>query len=229
MNGLRILSIDWDYFFPDSFPYDWGHKEVVFFLEAIWPVRLNNHNIITGEEAFKAYKPSIPKDFWKRTVKGAALLYVAESHASITALPFNHAIVTNLDAHHDCGYGHSTSLECGNWAHQAGSRIKEFHQVYPSWRKIGSEGPSQRQPDSIITGLPEQADYDLVFVCRSGCWTPPWYDTRFQAFLKQSGMETHFMDQYAGKNRSPNMKAAKVLKVQMDEQFRQLQTGRKVA
>jgi len=226
MRGLKILSIDWDYFFPDSFPYDWGHREVVFFLEGIWPIRLTNHNTITGEEAFSEYTPTIPRNFWKRVVKGEPLIYVAESHASILAIPFQSAIVTNLDAHHDCGYGHSTSLECGNWAHIAGSRIKEFHQVYPSWRKIGSEGPPQRKPDSIINGLPELDYYDLVFVCRSGCWTPPWYDNKFQAFLRQSGNEPQFMDQFAGKNRSPSMAKAKVLKLQMDEQFKLLRHGK---
>jgi hypothetical protein len=24
---MKILSIDWDWFYPDSMPYDWGHNE----------------------------------------------------------------------------------------------------------------------------------------------------------------------------------------------------------
>ena len=228
MKGLKILSIDWDYFYPDSFPYDWGHKENGFFLEAIWPIRLNNHNIITGKEAFSEYKPTIPKDFWRQVVKDTSTpLYVAESHASILALPFREALITNLDAHHDCGYNSNPKVECGNWAVDK-DRIKEYHLCYPTWRKDEGEGTPQREPDSIIIGLPELADYDLVFVCRSGCWTPPWYDTKFKSFLAQSGSKPHFMDQLAGRNRSPNMKAAKVLKIQMDEQFKSL-LERKVA
>jgi hypothetical protein len=226
---MKILSIDWDYFFTDSFPYDWGHKENGFFLEAIWPMRLNNHNQATGVPAFEEYKPTIPKDFWKRVVKGSSLMFVAESHASILALPFRKAIITNLDAHHDCGYNDNPELECGNWAKDK-DRIKEYHLCYPAWRLDNGEGYTSqgREPDSVRFDLPALADYDLVFVCRSGCWTPPWYDMKFRSFLKQSGFQTDFLDQYAGRNRSPNMNQAKVLKVQMDEQFKSL-LNRKVA
>jgi hypothetical protein len=228
---MKILSIDWDYYFPDSFAYDWGHQEKVFFLEAIWQIRTTNHNLITGKEAMDEFVPTIPKDFWKRVLKEGTTppIFVAESHASISALPFTGASVTNLDAHHDCGYGRNPSLECGNWASHLGSRIKEYHLCYPEWRKIGAEGKSERQPDSIINGLPEPENYDIIFVCRSGCWTPPWYDTKFRSFLKQSGQYITYIDQYAGKNRALNMKTARAVKAQLDAQFQSLNPNRKVA
>ena len=83
---MKILSIDWDYFFPDSSPYDWGHNESMFYLEAIWPMRLASVNMWTGQEAFSEYVPTIPRNFWKRVVKNKPEIYYAESHASIAGM-----------------------------------------------------------------------------------------------------------------------------------------------
>lgn len=140
---MKILSIDWDYFFPDSMPYDWGHSESMFHLEAIWPLRLSSVNILTGQEAFSEYAPTIPRNFWKRVVKNNPAIYLAESHATIAGMPMGNAIITNLDAHHDCGYKPNPDLDCGNWADYLGKKIKEYHLCYPEWRKDDTEGPKR--------------------------------------------------------------------------------------
>ncbi len=36
---MNILSIDWDYFFPDTSEYDWGHNENSIMLDFIWSTR----------------------------------------------------------------------------------------------------------------------------------------------------------------------------------------------
>lgn len=218
----KILSVDWDYFFTDDAPYDWGHRETMFFLEMIWPVRLTNVNMLTGKEAFIEYVPTIPKDFWK-IVKNKPSIFVAESHASIAQMIGKNSIVTNLDAHHNCGYGNIKTLECGNWAYMAGKKIKEYHLCYPTWREEGQEHKPSRKPTSTIKGLPEPADYDVIFVCRSGCWTPPWWDLKFREWLDQSGLDVTLVDDYVKKNRSPNLEEAKVIKTNLDAQFREMQ------
>jgi hypothetical protein len=213
---MKVLSIDWDWFFPDSAYYDWGHQENKFFLEMIWHSRTSSRNFHTGAYALDEFVPSIPKAFWKLVTKNSTPIYVAESHASISALPLKDAIVTNLDAHHDCGYYVNPQLECGNWADHLHKQIKEYHLYYPKWRNEDDEVKPKRKPDSITMGLPAPDDYDYIFVCRSGCWTPPWYDSRFKSWLKQSGMPVIFIDQYAGKNRGITKAKAIQLKNQME-------------
>lgn len=214
MDRTRILSIDWDYFFPNSAFYDWGHDEKVFFLELIWQLRLNHHNYSNGNEAFTEYTPTIPKNFWKKVIKGTPIaIIIAESHTAITSYPdFDNVSVTNLDAHHDCGYGSTTELNCGNWATNKG--IKKYHLYYPLWRKNCRESEPVRTPDSVHYGLPQPAEYDYVFVCRSGCWTPPWYDNKFRSWIKRSGLTIIYIDGYANRNRSLTMKKALELKKQ---------------
>lgn len=217
----KILSIDWDYFFGNSFAYDWAHKESMFFLEAIWSLRLTNHNLITGEEAFSTYKPKVPKDFWGRILKGEPIVFLAESHASITSLPFKKAMITSLDAHHDCGYGQVRELDCGNWLAFLKDRVKKYHLVYPSWRKVDAEGQPNRKPDTISWELPAPAEYDFIFVCRSGCWTPPWYDHVFRKWIKESGLSVTPIDSLVIRDRSPNMREAKTDR----EQFKAVLLG----
>ena len=219
---MKILSIDWDYFFPDSAWYDWGHAETVMYLNMAWQWRVNNRHIKTGKSALTEYVPTIPKDFWN-IVTNDPMLFVAESHAAIATLPMNNSIVTNLDAHHDCGYGANDDLECGNWAWWMKEHIKEYHLCYPAWRGDGEEAAYRRKPTTIIRELPAPADYDLVFVCRSGCWTPPWYDRQFRGWLKRSGMKPRYMDEHVTTVRQPaTLKQAKLMKEQLDNRNKYL-------
>lgn len=189
--NTKILSIDWDYFYPDSTNYDWGaNEERDIYLNFLWNLRVGNVNLITQVPAMKEYIPRVPKDFW-RIVSNNPSLFVTESHADINEIIKMNSIVTNLDAHHDFGYDVKEKLDCGNWAKIAtdDSRIKEYHLVYPAWRKENSECDNFKDIigiTSISYELPVKQDYDIIFICRSGCWTPPWHDDKFFKFAQSS-------------------------------------------
>jgi len=195
MKTKMILSIDWDYFYPDSSLYDWGaNEENSTFFEIIWQFRTTDMNLLTRKSMLDEYHPTIPTNFWS-IIKNKPNLYVADSHSDIW--PFlNDSIVYNLDAHHDCGYSPTKNINCGNWAHHGLSQNKicQLHLFYPTWRKNSSELSPLSSPTSINYQLPKSLDYDTVFICRSSCWTPPWYDYTFQQFITSSGLNHHTPD-----------------------------------
>jgi hypothetical protein len=257
---MNILSVDWDYFFPPSDPYDWGHRETVLFLEMIWKYRVGCHNLFTKKLALDEYCPTIPDNFWKQVISNKPHIFIAESHASLHHIMNTvfkrkkiHSI-TNFDAHHDCGYGQMKTLECGNWGAFALRKGIEVHIRYPEWRKkeensesmgsdcLGALGgnlenlnkPKNKQaeantqrltypPTSISYGLPERpSDYSAIFVCRSGCWTPPWFDNKFWEFIKSSSLPSTNMDEYITKDRGIDIKEARRLSNEMLKQYAQL-------
>ena len=57
---------------------------------------------------------------------------------------------------------------------------------YPTWRRDYHEFKPLKQPTSINYNLPTTQDYDIIFICRSSCWTPPWFDNEFQEFIQSS-------------------------------------------
>lgn len=194
---MRLLSIDWDYFFPNALWYDWGHREAPFFMEAIWYTRCGQTNLKTGEKALDAYIPTVPENFWS-LVTNRPQVIVADSHFRVWDLLAPGTEVTSLDAHHDCGYGNfkkmyqAHTIDCGNWGAwgQMTGKISKLRIYYPEWRRTDKEDKAHEMVRPIIHyGVPKPADYDLIFVCRSGAWTPPWRDPEFKAWLEQSGLE----------------------------------------
>lgn len=218
---MKLLSIDWDFFFPDSMPYDWGHNETFFFLTDAWGMfRTDSHNQVTGEPALDAYAPTIPRQFWSRVLDKnmPSALFTAESHATIMSVikglrslsPKLVTSITHLDAHHDHGYENkSPSLDCGNWAAKAQAMGIEVNLYYPEWRKALAEAKPDVKPTSIHYGLPDPDKYLNVFVCRSGCWTPPWYDDCFKRFIASSGLNAQAQDEYVNMNRGLTLKQAR--------------------
>jgi hypothetical protein len=202
MGPTRILSIDWDYFFPNGEPYDMGHSEnhSETLAQVLWANRTSFKNILTGEDLLDAYVPTIPRGFWKKVLKSKVPVYVAESHFRMWDLIENEmfAQVTSLDAHHDCGYKKmdpdKLCVDCSNWAAigKQLARIGRMDLVYPAWREKAPEGNLKGRtynPTSIRYTLPDVAEYDKIFICRSGAWTPPWHDAAFEKFVADSGCE----------------------------------------
>ena len=196
---LKILSIDWDYFFPNDEDYDWGHREAPFFIDTIWNFR-TNAKAPDGKLMLDVHVPTIPKNFWKKVLRNTPILTIAESHCSIWPMLDNMRMfgpieVTNLDAHHDCGYKEyprripkTVAIGCGDWGYWGlkTKRISSLRQFYPAWRGERPEGRAAAGNRGGRFGLPEPTSYNAVFLCRSGAWTPPWYDDRLQQFIEDS-------------------------------------------
>jgi hypothetical protein len=204
---MRLLSVDFDYFFPmphgkaegetvqEMFLYDWGHREAPFFAEMIWSIR---------KDAFDGRGVPLPmtsgweERFWPRfTFAPKAKFYLADSHLDIIREPVIRDIteIWNFDAHHDCGYNGEEDnyifrggpYDCGNWgvyAHFA--RNIRLYQRYPYWHR---SYVTRDKPPIWITHVGKEfpaADlvFDRVFLCRSSAWVPPWVDDRFEKFRR---------------------------------------------
>jgi len=227
----RILSVDWDYFFPDSHTYDVGMSEShgPLVQEILWSHRASCHSLTTKAALLDEYVPTIPKDFWGRVVSGRPeRFFVADSHLKLWGVlePLMFAQVTSLDAHHDCGYNKQTvaAVNCGSWGYwgRKTAVVGRLDLWYPKWRRGTKEPLSGRsrfyRPTTMSYGLPPAAEYDIVFVCRSGAWTPPWYDDLFLRFVNQG-------DQKCLEDVSPRsitLDRAKELKVHWESQLQSL-------
>jgi hypothetical protein len=205
---MRILSVDWDFFFPElSFDpqfwmlYDWGHRDGgSLFLDQLWYNRaagflLNDLPLptTTGEE----------KNFWNRfQFKEDAKLFFADSHSHIYAPAIHEMLsasgfssIENFDAHHDAGYKgkdskaallESGQVTCENWAlayYLEGIRVRTFYPTWKKWAFKGEGKPGYRIPRMFDSEVIRLKPFDHIFVCRSGGWTPSWLDGDFEKFL----------------------------------------------
>jgi len=190
-----VLSVDWDYFFPDTAVYDWGHAETnPLFFDMVWQTRPGAHDVLKPNNpvAIDAMWPSGHQPFWNGIVaRGAKKLLLAESHSSI--LDFvgerKNLIIHNVDAHHDLGYGKGDDgtrmPDCGNWGATLIQRgqVAEYHQHWPTWRKDAPETKPAFSQATFDFDPPTGLKPDLVFVCRSSCWCPPWADHDWMGFI----------------------------------------------
>lgn len=200
---MKLLSIDWDFFFPvpRSDPqglFDWGHQENPFFRTTIWPVRASSFLAadlplppLSGEQTA----------CWDRfRIAEGAPLYVADSHALIAADAIVAGVdeVWSFDAHHDLGYERDDlprlfatgTIRCDTWGLAYGLYGIGVHVRFPTWARwrddVASLLPLSRQvldagsgSIAVETNDERLPIFDKVFLCRSGCWVPPWHDEAF--------------------------------------------------
>ena len=213
---MNILSVDFDYWFPEKIEYDWGHQESPFFIESIWSFRaaqmlVDGNDPRTSPKYLDKPYPFDFRNFLKEkgwTFKKRFQVFLAESHASAY-----HALselsgdltIYHIDAHHDFGYNRNLAdVDCGNWLYHLAKdcSVRDINLVYPLWREnqyMNSDGdagnpemPHQETLDTMkhLTGkmphityglnsLPNDVKVDVVFICRSGAWVPPWLDEDF--------------------------------------------------
>lgn len=95
--------------------------------------------------------------------------------------------IINVDFHHDM-YEHGEDLDCGNW-------LLKLSQEIPCkciWvRREDSDDEIYHLSETNISlestidlHRIEEFNYDLVFICRSGMWSPPHLDKKFIAVFK---------------------------------------------
>lgn len=210
---MRLLSIDWDAFFPtgektDQWAlWDWGHSEKWGgdLLGVIWQSRaigFTHYDLplpgTSGEET----------TFWSRfTFSEDAELFLADSHKAAIAPVVAEGIteVWSWDAHHDAGYDQAALLtvmndqrvSCQDWmlgyTLTNGLKGKDLHVRYPQWRAYALEDepepPLKGIDRAVDDGAPVDLVFDRVFIARSGAWTPPWVDEQFQTFVDNAPLE----------------------------------------
>lgn len=205
----NALIVDWDYFFPIDPNWDWAHGESPFLINGVWPIR--GTDFIMKDEPLPEVLPEWD-GFWERFRYSLdAPFYVADSNASAYAalhMTFGQELprvgVWLFDQHHDTGYrgpqsvGHvyeNGGVTCEDWMVPVGlsqrPRGSKLHVVYPDHRQHAFEDePEPALPvdrrfwsDLDEGDLPER--FDMVFLCRSGAWVPPWEDKKFYRFVRQ--------------------------------------------
>jgi hypothetical protein len=210
---MRLLSIDWDFFFPTKeddpieWPmWDWGHSEQWHqdFQSILW---LQRYAVFATRGFPIPDLSGAEHSFWKNIkLSPRAEIFVAESHMYGIHGKVKKCIneVWNFDAHHDCGY-HATTLKhavdnmqftCENWlAYYHMKRCKIF-QVYPKWRNSAKE---KILPQKLGINMPTYSDnmslpiFNRVIIARSGSWVPPWLDDKFEAFLNTAPRDVVYL------------------------------------
>lgn len=207
---MRLLSVDWDYFFPrpdeihvgdpgDQWQlYDWGHRETEFHRGLVWGSRatgflLNNLPLpgLSGEQ----------DNFWQRfRFSPRATCFVADSHSQMGNNRVCRYVteIHSYDAHHDCGYAPAGRLElaskeppkywtCDNWGQIHTLCGTPVHIHYPRWKLDALEiersaivEPASRQIDDV---QPMSEPFDRLLIVRSGAWVPPWLDANWERFI----------------------------------------------
>ncbi|MGP2440941.1 hypothetical protein [Streptomyces sp. JW3] len=209
----NLLVIDWDFFFPTPAAggprsvhdhlLTWPVVEDEFHTEPIWEARYRDFHK-AGIELPRVQGWS---GFWNRFVfsAGAHMLY-GDSNvwagllwpSDIGSLDGSWDSVHLFDAHHDAGYRNNHAsfeawktsgdgIRCETWMlahHWAGA---ELYVHFPAWRQSldrPREEPLVPVTMTIDDGAVQKTIFDLVYVCRSGAWVPPWCDDSFTSFLR---------------------------------------------
>ena len=214
------LSIDWDFFVKYDDMLDLGFNETFFHIYELWAVREGMHDYkklmplgINPQEYLK-------KLLKKFDIKKAKMV-VAESHCEIYEQLYIDGDcynVINLDAHHDIMYHRNPSMQnldisviCSNWvSHLINAGIlNHYTHVFPLWKQFKDCLWTQQlkkfmnNEDYGITWDYIQSNHflryqnkykvDVLFICRSGGWTPPCWDKEFVKFVKAFPKRPHII------------------------------------
>lgn len=230
-NDMDILSLDWDYFFPNMAEYDWSMTENKWiFYEMIWHIRWSNKGVKNRLPASSHVLPDsiCMHYFWSKTLINTdnPKIVITDSHADIVHFLDIGCTIWNYDQHHDCGYRKTAwtdKTDCSNWG--LDENVTNFNQIYPEWRLNHPENDIMRKAVTYYGHPPKMPKFDLIFVCRSSCWCPSWCDPEWALFLSQ--LEKIRPEQYKNaikldyvlKQRPFNMDAAKQFGGQYDKSF----------
>lgn len=201
-----LLSVDWDYFIRTK-EENWGsylenNKNII----NLWYKRYLQFKS-RGKDIQKAFQlPLEVGAFWEKIKKHFELVkdikvYVSDSHALSFDIVKNNDISTVylFDAHADLGYGGISNLNfevnCANWL---GKLLKSriIKQAYILYSPFSKEKPECFKKINkmynvrylSLNELAKEIKVSAIHICRSGAWTPPWYDAKFAQFVKGLGL-----------------------------------------
>lgn len=201
-----LLSIDWDYFIYST-KFNWGsYLENKKSLIDLWYIRYIQAKA-RGEDIQKEFHISSELDtFWNKIKKcfkftKSTKVYVSDSHSMSYQIANENSCkaVYLFDSHSDLGYGGLSSLNfdvnCSNWLGKLlkDKHIKEANIIYSPYT---AEKPEHFKVMNRIYNIRYCNFNDLdkyiaasaIHICRSGTWTPPWFDNKFTKFITALGL-----------------------------------------
>lgn len=202
-----LLSVDWDYFIHTG-KENWGsYLENKRSLIDLWYKRYIQERAM-GKDIEKSYKLSPELDtFWKKIRRHFIFskdvkAYVSDSHTWSYDIAKENGckIVCLFDAHADLGYGGLSSLNfevnCSNWL---GKLLKD-NRIYEA--NIFYSPYTQEKPEYFrqinctynirycnLNAFNKRYVVSAIHICRSGAWTPPWLDEKFNQFVDAMGIK----------------------------------------
>lgn len=193
--NLKVLSIDWDYFIDASmlersmmFP-DGGNESLSDAIaDFVWATRYSGQPLLESVtldiNAFSNVKKRM-----KKWLTPSTKVMAADSHRHIYEfvvknLKHNQKVdLYNIDFHHDA-YGASEEVNCGNWLNHMSDVI---HNPVLWVCRVDSDMEQRDHSIEIVkTEMDDVPDepFDLIFVCRSSCWSPPHLDKHFMSLMR---------------------------------------------
>ena len=194
----NFLSVDWDYFIKvyneKSNSYRETQQDILarWYNEWILGVEsgepLEQHYELT--DFYTKFKNEyLPKIKYKEDTSMVLTESHGEGYKEVIRSKCN--VVYHLDAHSDLGYGGLEALNyevnCANWLGMLlkEKRIKEAYIIYSPYTKEYIEEFEEIthcyrvEFITLEEFLERRIKFDAVHMCRSGPWTPPWYDDQF--------------------------------------------------
>lgn len=203
---VSLLSIDWDYFISTENQDIVSSVENTKTINDLWYKRYFQEKSF-GKDFQKAFQLSKEVDqFWHKIKKvfqfnQEVKVYVSDSHALSYKIAEKYDVdeVYLFDAHSDLGYGGLPSLQfevnCANWLGKLlhNKIINHAHIIYSPFTKEKPEFFKEINNAFNINylkyeDLKEVIDTKVIHICRSGAWSPPWFDGKFVEFVKSLGI-----------------------------------------
>lgn len=191
---MRVLSIDFDYFVSASgsfralyFP-DGGGEMGVGLCDIVW-----SSAYASAEVGGKPFENNVSVDLeslnrvsaFLRKQPRSTIFFAADSHKhawqcvkDLCGYKRRKATVVNIDFHHDTYLTGKKSVHCGNWLKwliEDGTVNNAYWVSCEDSDKESANGQIREMSlDEALRGR-----YDLIYICRSGWWTPPHVDSIF--------------------------------------------------
>ena len=185
---IRVLSIDWDYFVDASylerfkyFPDGTTDTFAAAIQSIVWANRYAEHPKL---QTFGLIEDFDVMCSALSHMNNQAAMMVCDSHSNIYDFVFNQVKkdeeieVVNIDFHHDIytTYVNHGEATAGDWALMLKKAMP--HMSYKWVKRDDSEMP-KKHISTISFEDALQKSYDIIFLCRSGAWSPPHLDEKF--------------------------------------------------
>lgn len=207
----RILSLDWDYFvntdadtrafhFPDG-----GNENLPEnVLDLCWSIRYADNPSIEEIGVRKKDIQHILKVV--EGGKGQFTLFTSESHKTLGEyiLPLAKDFarsqkgleIVNVDFHSDL-YNKGEEVNCGNWANKILESIEGARLTWISREDSSSDELTvlpYRDRVTVTSDITSvKGSFDIIWLFRSGCWSPPHLDREFSRFAEKLSKDAHLL------------------------------------